>query len=86
MEFDNPDAIIRVSLELEDRVEQSHDKAASELGWTEGRHASIGWCVGVHVASALQRLLGDDHRLEDAYDALIDCIQGHRDHMKSKTL
>jgi len=84
MKFDNPDAVIRISMELDDHCEQSSSQSVSELGWVGGRHASIGWCVGVHVADALQRLLGDDHRLEEAYSAVIDCIEGHRQHMQKQ--
>lgn len=84
MQFDNPDAIIRVSMEIEDHVEQSHDKAAYEGGWNESEKADIGHCVGVHVADVLQRLFGEGHRLESAYDAVIMCIEDHRQHIRNR--
>ena len=85
MQFDNPDAIIRISMEIEDHVEQSHDKAAHEGGWTKGNKTDIGHCVGVHVADVLQRLFGDSYLLENAYDAVIMCIEDHREHMRSRS-
>ena len=84
MQFDNPDAIIRISMEIENHVEQSLDKAAYEGAWIQREQANIGRCVGVHVADVLQRLLGDAHRLEDAYSAVIMCIEDHREHMRTR--
>ena len=84
MDFDNPDAIIRIRMEIEDHVEQTRDEAVSELGWTEEGKASLGWCVGVHVADTLQRLLGDGHRLGEAYDAVVSCIKDHREHLQKR--
>jgi hypothetical protein len=85
MEFDNPDAIIRISMEIEDHVEQSLDKVAYEGGWIEREKADIGHCVGVHVADVLQRLLGDGHRLESACDAIIMCIKERREDSRSRS-
>jgi hypothetical protein len=74
MKYDNPDAIVRIKMELEDHVDQSCSRSDSELGWRPEQNSSIGWCVGVHVADALERLFGDDFRLDDAYDALLEAI------------
>lgn len=78
MKYDNPDAIIRIKMELEDHVDQSYNRSDSELGWRPDQNGSIGWCVGVHVADALERLFGDDFRLHEAHEALLDIIAMHR--------
>lgn len=78
MKYDNPDAIIRIKMELEEHTDQSCSRSDSELGWRHGERASIGWCVGIHVADALERLFGDDFRLHEAHEALLDIIAMHR--------
>jgi hypothetical protein len=78
MKFDNPDAIIRIRMEVEDHVDQGREASISELGWREGEAADIGWCVGVHVMDALARLFGEDHRLESALSAVSDFLYDRR--------
>ena len=78
MKFNNPDAIIRIRMEIEDHVDQARSASVSELGWTEGERAGLGWCVGVQITDALEGLFRDEHFLLEACDAVVDCIDGIR--------
>jgi hypothetical protein len=73
MKFDDADKVVRISISIENHIEQMEDRCDEALGWREGQQANIGWCVGVHVASVLNKILTPDERKE-AWRAIDDSL------------
>jgi hypothetical protein len=85
VKYDNPDAVFRVSMRIEDHVEQMSDEVVCEFGWrADSGQAEIGWCAGGHVVDALRRLFTDDRKFKDALDAVIDCAKSRLEELADK--
>jgi hypothetical protein len=67
------DKIVRISISIENHIEQMEDRCDEALGWREGQQADIGWCVGVHVASILNKILAS-HERDEALRAINDSL------------
>jgi len=73
MKFDaDVSKIVRISIAIENHLEQMEDRCDEALGWREDQ-AGFGWCVGVHVASVLHKIL-DRQELQDAWRAIADSL------------
>jgi len=74
MKFDaDADKVFRISVSMENHAEQMEDRCEEAAAWKEEENASIGWCVGVHVASALSKIL-DPFERSDALAAINDTL------------
>jgi len=75
MKFDeDADKIIRISVSIENYAEQMEDRCEEATSWKSDEQAGIGWCVGVHIASVLKKLLAPDEQA-DALSAIRDSLR-----------
>ena len=69
------DKLITVILTLKHYDEVMEETVQVKLFWTAGAQANIGWCAGVHIASAIDRLFPGAHEAserKDCFRAIID--------------
>jgi hypothetical protein len=75
MKFDADAAkIVRISVSIENYAEQMEDRCDEAMAWKEDEKASIGWCVGIHIASVLNKILAP-HERADALSAINDSLR-----------
>lgn len=68
-----------VKLSLKHYDEEMQETVQEKLFWTAGDQANIGWCAGVHIAAAIERLFPGNHQAserKDCFNAVIDRFEG----------
>jgi hypothetical protein len=68
--------LFTVSLSLKHYDESVEDTVQEKLYWDgkESGQASIGWCVGTHIASAIERLFPGDSGNNERKDCLASIL------------
>lgn len=73
------DKLFNVKLSLKHYDEEMKETVQEKLYWSSPHIANIGWCAGVHISAAIDRLFpgvphADDRR--DCFRAIIDHFEG----------
>jgi len=62
------DKLFTVKLSLMHYDEIMEETVQEKLFWTAGEQANIGWCAGVHIAAAIDRLFPGVHEASERRD------------------
>ena len=74
MKYPDAHSVIRIRIEIEDRSEACSQIVTEELGWTPDL-ANRPWCLGVHIGSAVEKLLNNDEDVKDCFGAFQDMVE-----------
>ena len=62
------DKLFTAKLTLKHYDEETEETVQEKLFWTASDQADIGWCAGVHIAAAVERLFPGTQQASDRRD------------------
>lgn len=71
------DKLFTAKLTLKHYDEETEETVQEKLFWTASDQADIGWCAGIQIATAIERLFPGTQQASDRRDcfrAIMDCF------------